>query len=162
SAPSTYNSTRTTPTLSPVVTGTETVRWMVAPSTGDAMATFGGVVSATLLLTVTLTDALELFWAASRAVAVSVWAPLATVRVSQPKLYGAVASLVTNTPSTARLTEVTPTLSLASTCTAIVPASVAPDAGPATATVGGVASGGGPPCPTAIWTAAAALTRPVP
>jgi hypothetical protein len=102
-----------------------------------------GPVDAPWLLTVTVT-AVEVVRlpAASRARAVSVWAPLAAVVVFQDTLYGAVVSSVPKgAPSSRNCTPATPTLSEASAVTATVPATVAPPAGLVTLTAGGVASG---------------------
>ena len=84
SAPSTRNSTPTTPTLSEASAVTLIVPPTVAPDAGDVMATVGGVVSPDEFATVTVT-ALEVvvFPAASRARAVSVWEALLAVVVSQ-------------------------------------------------------------------------------
>src|SRR5262249_35470158 len=81
--------------------------------------------------------------AASEATAVRLCEPLVVVVVFQENVYGALVRVPTLTPSTFRLTEVTPTLSLAFTCTETVPETVAPPAGEAKLTVGGVVSGTG-------------------
>ena len=85
-APSSLNWTPATPTLSVAVAATVTVPLTVASAAGAASETLGGVVSglSTVLSTVTLTDVdVAVLPAASRATAVSVWAPLRAVVVIQ-------------------------------------------------------------------------------
>jgi len=125
------------------------------------IATVGTVVSTTvLLLTVTVIEELDEFPAASLAVAVSVCEPLAAVVVSHGNVYGLEPSVPRDVPSTLRLTEVTPTLSLADTPTLTPPETVAASTGEVTLTVGGVLSTAPPPPASA--TARAALMRPQP
>jgi len=72
-APSTWNCTLATPTLSLAFAVTETVPFTVAPFAGAVIDTAGGVVSGLLLLTVTVTVALVvLLPAASFAIALTV------------------------------------------------------------------------------------------
>ena len=68
----------------------------------------------------------------------------------QEKPYGAVASVPNNTPSTLKLTETTPTLSLAFTCTEAIPDTVLPAVGVMMLTTGGAVSGITLPTVTAI------------
>src|SRR5438093_6210998 len=82
--------------------------------------------------------------AASRATAVRVCEPLATVVVFQETEYGdAVSSAPRLAPSTRNCTPATPILSEAEALTVTVPDTVAPDAGALMLTEGGVVSGGG-------------------
>ena len=77
-APSSWNCTPTTPTLSEALAETVTVPETVAPDVGDVMLTVGAVVSET----VTLIEAEVLvLLAASRATAVKVWLPMEAVAV---------------------------------------------------------------------------------
>src|SRR5207244_10696398 len=103
------------------------------------METVGGVVS---FATVTLTAAeVVRLPAASRAMAVSVWAPLAAVVVVQDTEYGAaVTSAPRLAPSSLNCTPPTPTLSAAVAVTETVPATVLPAIGAVMETVGGVVS----------------------
>ncbi len=81
--------------------------------------------------------------AASRARAVSVCAPLGTVRLSQVSAYGAaVSSGPLAWPSTRNWTPVTPTLSAAEAATVTMSLTSAMSAGEVIATVGGVVSAG--------------------
>src|SRR6478609_2760885 len=80
--PSTLNCTPTTPTLSAALADTDTVPCTEAPPAGAVIDTVGAVVS--VLLTVTVTaDEVVVFPAWSRATAVRVYEPLATVVVFQ-------------------------------------------------------------------------------
>ena len=77
-APSSWNCTPTTPTLSEAVAETVTVPETVAPELGDVTLTVGAVVSET----VTLMEAdVEVLLAASRATALSVCVPMEAVAV---------------------------------------------------------------------------------
>src|SRR2546426_2616060 len=77
-APSSLNCTPTTPTLSVALAATVIVPATDAPDGGVVIATVGGVRSG--LLTITVTDAeVAVLPVASRAVAVSVWAPARAV-----------------------------------------------------------------------------------
>jgi hypothetical protein len=140
-APSTWNCTLATATLSEAVAFTVIVPLTVALFDGEVIETAGGVVSE-LLLTVTFTPALVVaFPAASLATAVSVWLPLATDLVLHEKLYGELVSAdPTFPPSTCNCTLATPTLSEAVAFTVIVPFTVALFAGEVIETVGGVVS----------------------
>jgi hypothetical protein len=93
-APSSWNRTPATPTLSEALADTVVVRDTVAPEAGAVIATVGAVVSGEPFDTVTVTeeDVLVLL-APSRATALKVWLlPLAAVVVSHVTEYGAVAS----------------------------------------------------------------------
>ena len=80
-APSSLNCTPLTPTLSDASAVTSIVAWTDAPFAGAVSATAGAVVS---LATVTLTIvAVLVLPAASRATALSVWAPFVAVAVFQ-------------------------------------------------------------------------------
>ena len=140
-APSSWNCTPTTATLSEAVADTVTaVPDTVAPSAGAVIATVGG---ATSLFTVTDTGvAVVVLPAASRATAVSECTPLATPIVFQTLVYGlAVSSAPRLAPSSLNCTPITAMLSEAAALTVTaVPATVAPVAGAVIATVGGVAS----------------------
>src|SRR6266851_5636773 len=82
--PSSLNWTPTTPTLSVAVALTVVVPVTVAPFAGAVIATVGGVVSGVGFETVTETGAdVVVLPAASRATAVSVWAPAVAVVVFQ-------------------------------------------------------------------------------
>ena len=80
-APSNWNCTPATPTLSLALAETVMLPETVAAFAGADIETVGGVVSA--LETVTVTEAMEVFPAASRARALSVWLPLLTVVLFQ-------------------------------------------------------------------------------
>src|SRR5207249_12302922 len=92
--PSNLNCTPATPTLSEALADTVTVPETVDPLAGAVMDTVGGVVSAAVVLTVTLTGEEVLrFAAASRALAVGLWAAFDAVVVFDDAVYGvAVAS----------------------------------------------------------------------
>src|SRR2546422_5984429 len=94
------------------------------------------------LSTVTVTGAAkEVFPAASRATAVTVCAPLATVVVFHEMLYGAtVTSAPRSAPSSLNCTPATPTLSEALAVAVTVPATADPEAGAVIETIGGVRS----------------------
>ena len=78
-APSSWNCTPATPTLSEALAETVTVPETVAPEVGDVMLTVGAVVSET----VTLTEAdVAVLLAPSRAMALTVWVPAVAVVVS--------------------------------------------------------------------------------
>ena len=88
-----------------------------------------------------IADAVVTLPAASRAMAVSVWLPLATAVVFHDVEYGdAVSSAPRLAPSNLNCTPTTPTLSLALAVTVIVPDTVAPPAGAVTDTAGAVPS----------------------
>src|SRR5438445_8092308 len=117
---------------------------MVAPdpviddAAGAAM--IGGVRSFATM-TVTAGD-VAVLPAPSRAVAVSVWLPFATVFVSQDTEYGApVTSAPKVAPSSLNCTPAMETLSVALAVTVMVPATLAFGAGVLIATDGGAASG---------------------
>ena len=139
-APSTWNCTLATPTLSEAVALTVTVPLTVALFAGEVIDTVGGVVS--LLLTVTFTPALVvLLPAESFATAVSVWLPFETDVLLHEKLYGEFVSAVpTFAPSTCNCTLATATLSEAVALTETVPLTVALFAGEVIETAGGVVS----------------------
>ena len=145
--PSNLNCTPATPTLSEALADTVTVPETVDPLAGAVMDTVGGVVSAAVLLTVTLTGEEVLrFPAASRAMAVSVCEAFDAVVVFHDTVYGvAVSSEPRLAPSSWNWRPATPTLSEAFADTVIVPDTVDPPAGLVMETVGGVVSlGGGP------------------
>src|SRR5262249_39379290 len=138
------NCTPATPTLSAALAETEIVPETVVPVAGAVIETVGGVVSGTGLLTVTVTVAVLLLPAASRAMALSVCEALLAVVVFQLTLYGeAVSSAPRVTPSNRNCTPTTPLLSEALAETEIVPSTVAAFAGAVIDTVGGVVSTGG-------------------
>jgi hypothetical protein len=141
-APSNWNCTLATPTLSLALAVTETVPLAVAPFAGALIDTVGGVVSGVLLLTVTVTAVLVVpLPAASLAIARNVCEPLLDVVVFQETEYGeAVSRAPRLAPSNWNCTLATPTLSLAFAVTEIVPLTVAPFAGALIDTVGGVVS----------------------
>jgi hypothetical protein len=101
-----------------------------------------GHTAAVLFETVTTTAAdVVVFPAASRATAVIVWLPFATVVVSHETLNGVPrSSAPILTPSRLNWTPTTPTLSVAFADTVIVPETVAPFTGAVTEIVGGVIS----------------------
>src|SRR3989344_3577621 len=104
------------------------------------------------LLTVTATpDEVEVLPAASRAVAVTVWAPLVAAVVFQETLEGEVVSSAERLrPSSLNWTPATETLSDAEAVMLIVPETVVPLLGAVIETVGAVVSLGGgslPPTP---------------
>src|SRR5439155_1226574 len=135
--PSTLNCTPTTPTLSVAVADTVTVPDTLAAGAGAVIATVGGATSAT----VTLTAAVAVWPAASRATALTLWAPGATRAVSHTIEYGAaVTSAPRFTPSSLNCTPTTPTLSVAVAETVTVPETLAAGAGAVSATVGGAVS----------------------
>src|SRR5687768_17289260 len=79
--------------------------------------------------------------AASRAVAVNTWEPLAAVAVFHGSEYGAVVSSAPRlTPSSLNCTPATPALSDALAVTVVVPRRLAPGVGDVSATDGGVVS----------------------
>ncbi len=80
--PSSWNCTPATPTLSAAVAVTETEPPTLAPALGPVTATVGGVVSPPATVTLTGADVVRLP-AASRATAVSAWAPGLAAVVSQ-------------------------------------------------------------------------------
>jgi hypothetical protein len=145
---SSWNCTLATPTLSEAFAETVVVPDSVAPFAGAEIETVGGVVSAGVLLTVTVTAALVAeFPAASLATARSVCEPLLTVVVFHEYVYGATVSRLPRfAPSSWHCTLATPTLSEALAETVVVPDTVAPLVGAVSDTVGGVVSpplGGG-------------------
>src|SRR5205823_1235260 len=147
-APSSLNCTPTTPTLSLVVAVTvAAVPDTVAPFVGAVIETTGGVVSGTVLETVTVTVAdVAVLPAASRATAVNVCVPFDAAVVSHVMEYGAVvASAPRSMPSSLNCTPATPTLSLAFALTVTVPVRLAPAVGAVSVTVGGVVSPPPPP-----------------
>src|SRR5207302_124316 len=99
----------------------------------------GGVVS---LFTVTITGALVVWLAAaSQAIAVNVWLPIAAALVFHEIEYGAaVTSAPRAAPSSANCTPTTPTLSLAVAVTGIVPDTVVPAPGASMEIAGAVTS----------------------
>src|SRR5207245_11134268 len=104
------------------------------------MATVGGVASALATITLMLAEVVALP-AASRALALSVWAPLGTVVVFQDTEYGATRSSAPRlAPSSLNCTPTTPTLSAAAAETVTVFETVAPASGALIETVGGVVS----------------------
>jgi hypothetical protein len=143
-APSTWNCTLATPTLSDAFAVTLTVPDAVAPFAGAVIDTVGGVPGGPLF-TVTVTLALVAETpAVSFAIAVSVCAPLLALVVSQDVAYGAVVlSAPRFAPSSWNCTLATPTLSDAFAVTLTVPETVAPVAGAVIDTVGVGAGGGG-------------------
>src|SRR5256885_1204926 len=125
-APSSWTCTPTTPTLSVAVAETVTVPDTLAAGAGAVSATVGGAVSAT----VTLTAALAVWPAASRATALTLWAPRAASVVSHDTEYGAaVTSAPKFVPSTLNCTPTTPTLSVAVAEMVTVPDTLAAGAG---------------------------------
>ena len=88
-APSNWNWTPTTPTLSEAIADTAIVAETVEPSAGFVRETAGGTVSGAALLTVKETGE-DAAWlpAASRAAAVNVCEPFAAAVVSQSMEYG--------------------------------------------------------------------------
>src|SRR3989442_11784762 len=137
------------PTLSPAVAVTLMLLPVHAPFDGLLITIVGGVVSPPVLFTVTVTaDEVVVLPAASRATAVSVCVPFATVFVSHEMEYGAVVSSAARfAPSSLNWTPATPTLSLAVALTVIVLLTVVPLDGALIVTLGGVVSGGGAPPP---------------
>ena len=92
--PSTMSSTRETPTLSAAVTFTVTLPDTVALLAGEEMETVGGVVSATTLLTLKLTEEeLPMFPAESVARTRMLCCPLLTDAVFHDEVNGAVVSV---------------------------------------------------------------------
>src|SRR5262249_46267607 len=139
--PSSRNCTPTTPTLSLASADIAMVPCRLEPADGAVNEQVGGVVSA--LFVVTVRVAVAVLPAASRATAVSVCEPLATVDEIHEMVYGAtVSSVPMSLPSTRNCTPATPTSSLALAVTLAVPVTVAPDAGAVNATVGAVTSRG--------------------
>jgi len=132
-----------TPTLS--VALDETSRFPLL-SIVEEMVTFGGVVSLTttaltLLLTLIETEAdVPTFVAASDALELKLWAPLANVVVSRVFAYGEVVAVATTIPSIRKSTLVTPTLSEAEADIVIVPDTVAPLVGDVILVLGSVRS----------------------
>src|SRR3989442_153399 len=125
-APSSFNCTPTTPTLSVALADTVIVPATVAPGAGEEMEMVGGVLS-----TVTLTaPEVATFPAASRATAVRVCAALVAVAVFHERVYGAVVTSAPRfVPSSLNCTPITPTLSVALPETVAVPATVEPAVG---------------------------------
>src|SRR3989339_1633144 len=100
------------------------------PFTGEVKATVGGVVSDVGITTVTLTDALVVFPAASRAIAEIVWLPAESVAAFNEAVYGAaVISAPTFKPSTLNCTPAPPELSVAVAARVIIPVREAPFVG---------------------------------
>src|SRR5579863_3271631 len=115
----------------------------VAPSTGEVMATTGGVVSAVCnaaLFTDTVTEADPMLLAASKALTVMVCDPLALLALFHEKEKGEEVAVATAAPSTSSSILVTPTLSEADPCTETLPETLAPETGAVMETVGGVVS----------------------
>ena len=132
-----------TPTLSdavpPSVRGVVLVL-KVGLEVGAVMATVGGVASLLATVTLMLAEVVALP-AASRALALSVWAPLGTVVVFQDTEYGATRSSAPRlAPSSLNCTPTTPTLSAAAAETVTVFETVAPPSGALIETMGGVVS----------------------
>src|SRR5205085_1605006 len=92
-APSMQNWTPTTPTLSAALAATLTVPETVVPLVGPVTDAVGACVSGTTLETVTLSPLdVVLLPAASRSIAVKVWAALVAAVVFQVTAYGATVS----------------------------------------------------------------------
>jgi hypothetical protein len=133
------------PTLSVAEAVTVAVPATVAPLAGAVTDTPGGVVSAggtpeLEIVTVTTGEVARLP-APSRASAVSVWIPFATLVVSHAIVKGPLrSSAPTATPSSLNCTPATATLSAALADRLIVPVTVALLAGDDRTTVGGVVS----------------------
>jgi hypothetical protein len=140
--PSTWNCTLATPTLSAAFAETLTVPETLAPAAGALIDTVGGVVSADVLLTVTVTAALVvLFPAPSFAMALNTCDPLLAFVVSHGYVKGdARTAAPTLAPSSWNCTLATLTLSVAFADTATVPETLAPFVGAVIATTGGVVS----------------------
>jgi hypothetical protein len=142
--PSALNTTPTTPTLSDAFADTVTVPWTLAPPAGAVIDTVGAVVSELFTVTVTGPDVVELP-AASRATAVSVYEPFASVVVFHDTAYGEdVSSDPMFVVPCLNWTPTTPTLSDAVAVRDTVPETVAPLAGAVRETVGAVVSGTDP------------------
>src|SRR5205807_2249614 len=150
-APSTKNCTPATPMLSAALALTVIVPLTAVPADGAVMAAVGGVLS-----TVTLTAAEEsVVPAASRATAVKVCEPSATLAVFHATAYGAdVSSAPIGAPSTKKRTPATPMLSEALALMVTVPLRAAPAEGAVMAAVGAVLS-------TVTLTAAEVVVLPV-
>jgi 5,10-methenyltetrahydromethanopterin hydrogenase len=142
STPSRRNWTLVTPTLSEALALTVIVPDTVAPFAGEVMLAEGAVVSGGgAFETVTpIVAEVRVLPAASRATALIVCAPSATVLVSHGIEYGALVSSARTTPSSRKRTPTTPTLSEALAVTLIVPDTVAPFAGAVMLTEGAVTS----------------------
>src|SRR5256886_9178599 len=137
------HATWVTPTLSdavpPSVSGVVLVL-KVGLEVGAVMATGGGVASLLATVTLMLAEVVALP-AASRAMALSVWAPLGTVVVFQETEYGATRSSAPRlAPSSLNCTPTTPTLSAAAAETVTVFETVAPASGALIETVADVGS----------------------
>src|SRR5439155_550738 len=154
--PSTWNCTPTTPTLSVAVADTVTVPDTLAAGAGAVSATVGGAVSAT----VTLTAAVAVWPAASRATALTLCAPGAASDGAHAIEYGAaVTSAPRFVPSSLNCTPTTPTLSVAVADTVTVPDTLAAGAGAVSATVGGATSATVTlTAAVAVWAAASRAT----
>jgi hypothetical protein len=141
-APSNWNCTPATLTLSAAVAVTATVPETVAPLAGEVIVTVGGVVSFVVLSTFTVMLALVAeFPAASVATALIVWLPLDSVVEFNTYAKGAADKLApTFPPSTRNCTLATPTLSEAAAVTFTLPESVEPAAGDVIVTLGGMVS----------------------
>src|SRR5438445_9156151 len=156
---------KSTPAAAPTVAvaGAVTGPRTVAPRVGLVDDALRGVVSAPG--TVTLTGADTAVWPeASRAIAVSVWAPVRAVVVSHETEYGGpVRSVPRLTPSSLNWTPTTPTSSVAVAETVTMPATLVPAAGAVMATVGGVVSGSRPVsrCPGTLTRKASRRPRPI-
>ena len=117
----------------------------VVPPAGDVTVTLGAVPSTT----VTITWAVAMLPAASRATARSTWGPGAALAAFQVAEYGAVVSSEPRlTPSTWNWTPATPRASVACAVTVTEPDTTAPLAGEAMDTVGGIVSAGRMPALT--------------
>ena len=100
--------------------------------------------------------------AVSVAVAVIEWPPGEAAAEFQVTEYGAELSEPTGVPSTAKLTEATPTSSEADADSVTGPETTAPDAGAVTLTDGGLSVGGGPAVQLAVLHETAASNRAQP
>jgi hypothetical protein len=140
-APSIEVSTFASAVLSPALPATLTVPETDEPEDGEVMATVGAVVSATVLLTLTVTDLLTVLPAASAARAVRVCAPFETVAEFHPSDHDVVPEAALHAPpSTDTDTDTTPTLSELEPATLTWPATVADAAGDEMESVGAVVS----------------------
>src|SRR5207245_668045 len=126
-APSSWNWTPTTPTLSEALAVTAMLPVTVAPELGAVMLTVGAAVSGTV--TVTALDVAMLF-AASQTLSLHVALPSSAVVVSHVTEYGDVVSSAPRlAPSSWNWTPTTPTSSEALAVTVMMPVTVAPALG---------------------------------
>src|SRR3989344_3073981 len=140
--PSILNCTPTTLILSEALAESVTIPLTVALLDGVETEMLGNMVSRKALKTTTATGKeVAVFPAASRATAVTVWAPFDTGAVSQDIEYGlAVSSLPILAPSILNWTPVTPVASEAVAEMVILPDAVVLAAGEAIETAGAVVS----------------------